>query len=90
MPRALARIYLTLRWVTPLILILSAMGLAMWWPSLPQIRVLGVSAVTFGVIEYLNYFILRVSYPVATWWHDVRRLRQPRLIRDVRRGLAPS
>jgi hypothetical protein len=89
-PRAVARIYLTLRWATPLMLVLSAVGLAMWWPSLPQIRVLGVSAVTFGVIEYVNYFILRVSYPVATWWQDVRRLRQPRLIRDVRRGLAPS
>ena len=90
MPRTLARFYLTLRWVTPLFFVLSAVGLAMWWPSLPHVRVLGVSAVSFGVIEYVNYFIRRVSYPVATWWWDVRRLRQPRLIRDVRRGLAPS
>jgi hypothetical protein len=90
MPRAMARIYLTLRWATPLILVLSAVGLAMRWPSLPQVRILGVMAVSLGVIEYVNYFILRVSYPVATWWRDVRRLRQPRLIRDVRRGLAPS
>jgi hypothetical protein len=90
MPRTLARIYLTLRWVTPLIFVLSAIGLAMWWPSLPHVRVLGVSAVSFGVTEYVNYFIRRVSYPVATWWRDVRRLRQPRLIHDVRRSLAPN
>jgi hypothetical protein len=62
----------------------------MRWPALPQVRVLGVSAVSFGVIEHVNYFILLVSYPVATWWRDVRRLRRPRLIRDVRRGLAPN
>jgi hypothetical protein len=90
MPRAVARIYLALRWATPLILVLSAVGLAMRWPNLPHARVLGVIAVSFGVVEYVNYFIRRVSYPVATWWRDVRRLRQPRLIRDVHRGLAPS
>jgi hypothetical protein len=90
MPRAVARIYLALRWVMPLILILSAVGLAMRWPSLPQVRILGVGAVSLGVIEYVNYFIRRVSYPVATWCRDVRRLREPRLMRDVRRGLAHS
>ena len=90
MPRTAARTYLMLRWATPLILVLSAVGLALRWPSLAQVRVLGVIAVAFGVIEYVNYFVLRVSYPVATWWRDVRRLRRPRLIRDVRRGLAPS
>ena len=44
------------------------------------------AAAVFGLIEYLNYFHVRLSYPWSTWASQVGRWSTPRLVRDLRRA----
>ena len=37
----------------------------------------------FGVVEYVNYFVARLAYPVSRWVAAVGEWRVPRLMCDV-------
>ncbi|MFC8800924.1 hypothetical protein ACFT2C_24600 [Promicromonospora sp. NPDC057138] len=37
-------------------------------------------------LEYVNYFVVRLSYPVATWFALVGRRGRPALVRDLARA----
>ena len=38
----------------------------------------------FGVVEFINYFVMRLAYPVRRWFAEVGERRTPRLMLDVR------
>ena len=38
----------------------------------------------FGVIEFINYFVMRLAYPINRWFAVVGQRRTPRLMLDVR------
>jgi hypothetical protein len=40
----------------------------------------------FGVVEYVNYFVMRLAYPMRRWIAEVGERKTPRLMIDVRSG----
>lgn len=38
----------------------------------------------FGLVEYVNYYVARLSYPWTEWLGSVARWSTPRLVRDLR------
>lgn len=87
MPRPLVQLYRLFRIVDPLLLVAAAVG-AVWWRPEPIGWVLMAAGIwLFAVIEYLNYFVVRLSYPVRSWWSTVTQWRTPRLVMDVQQGL---
>ena len=55
-------------------------GVLIWRPA----DVLGTALLLiiwlFGVIEFINYFVMRLAYPVSRWFAEVGQRRTPRLI----------
>lgn len=86
MPSHLARLYRLFRVVDPLLLLAGLVGVLVWWPDELWAALLVMAVWVFGVIEYLNYFVVRLSYPASEWFAKVRERRRPRLMKDV--GLA--
>ncbi|MFE6964143.1 hypothetical protein ACFVAJ_03460 [Agromyces sp. NPDC057679] len=86
MPSHLARLYRGFRIADPLLLLAGLVGVLVWWPDELWAALLVMVVWTFGVIEYLNYFVVRLSYPASEWFAKVRERRRPRLMKDV--GLA--
>lgn len=84
MPPALATTYRILRWLGPPLLTLGLAGLIWWWPGSrgPGLLLVGIWA--FGVIEYLNYYVVRLAFPPSRWLRGVRQRRTPRLVQDLR------
>ncbi len=64
MPAALAAAYRLFRVVDPVVLAVGLVGVMAWWPDrlAPALAIGGVWI--FGVLEYLNYFVVRLSYPL--------------------------
>jgi hypothetical protein len=84
MPAGFAATYRWFRVVDVVLLVAGLVGLVMWWPSSVG-AALGLSAVwLFGVLEYVNYFVVRLSYPIGRWFTTVGQWRTPRLIQDLR------
>ena len=44
----------------------------------------------FGVVEYVNYFVVRLAYPVHGWSRRVREWRSPRLVQDLNAAAVAS
>ena len=84
MPSTLARLYRVFQIIDPLLLIAALAGVLVWWPDDLWVTVLVLAVWAFGVIEYLNYFAIRLSYPASEWLAKVRRQRRPRLVKDLR------
>ncbi|MGN8025636.1 hypothetical protein [Microbacterium sp. 22242] len=84
MPRAVRRVYLALRVVDVGLLGCGLGVVAIARPSSAAMLVLVVAVWLFGVVEYLNYFVVRLSYPAGRWLHEVTRWRTPRLAKDLR------
>ncbi|KQU49475.1 hypothetical protein ASG84_06035 [Rhodococcus sp. Leaf278] len=86
MPTFLRRLYRALRQVDVALLVGGLLGVLVWLPDNFGTR-LGVLAIwLFGVIEYVNYFLVRLSYPPRLWLSTVGQLRTPRLVRDLDTG----
>jgi hypothetical protein len=84
MPAAIANVYRAFRIIDAVLLVAGLIGILVWWPE-PIAKVLLVVAVwSFGVAEYINYFLVRLAYPVSRWFATVGQLRTPRLVQDVR------
>ena len=84
MPRGLAGFYRLLRIVNPILLLAGAVVIAMSLPIGPGALILAIAIWVFAVIEYLNYFVVRLSYPLSRWFQEVGSWRTPRLMIDVR------
>ncbi|WP_280468055.1 hypothetical protein [Nocardia cyriacigeorgica] len=84
MPRTLARIYRGFRITDIALLAAGLAGIVAWWPDRLGPALLAVAVWGFGVVEYLNYFHVRLSYPPRRWLTTVHQWRTPRLIQDLR------
>ncbi len=83
MPRPMAALYRAFRILNPLLLAAGLVGVLVWLPrDANAVLALGVWA--FGVIEYVNYYVVRLAYPWRTWARDVTSWRTPRLVIDLR------
>lgn len=83
MPRPLALVYRACRIVDIALLVAGLIGVV-WWPASVGAALLVAAVWGFGVIEYVNYFVVRLAYPVGRWFTSVGQWRTPQLMRDVR------
>lgn len=83
MPRCVAAVYRFLRVLNPILLAAGLVGVIAWFPT-GFGAVLVVAVWLFGVVEYVNYFVVRLSYPVRQWVSLIRQWRTPRLVKDLR------
>ncbi|MEV1131196.1 hypothetical protein [Agromyces sp. NPDC049794] len=84
MPAASAALLRVFRVADVALLAAGLAGVIVWWPESVGVA-LGVLAVwAFGVIEYVNYFVVRLAYPPGRWFTLVGVWRTPRLMQDVR------
>lgn len=84
MPAAVASPYRIFRFADLALLIAGFGGLLWWFPDGHGSAVLVVVVWGFGVVEYVNYFVVRLAYPPSQWPRAVRRWQTPRLVRDLR------
>lgn len=85
MPRTLAAVYRVLRYLDLLVLVGALAGILVL-STHAVATVLALLVWGFGVIEYVNYFWVRLSYPASRWFREVTRWRTPRLVADLRRA----
>lgn len=86
MPAASAAVFRVFRVADVVLLAAGLLGVIVWWPESVW-TALGMLAVwAFGVIEYVNYFVVRLSYPLGRWFTVVGQWRTPRLMQDVLAG----
>jgi len=84
MPTRTARWYRVFRALDPLLLLAGLGGLITWFPTNLLGGAVIIAVWAFGLAEYLNYFVVRLSYPVTTWLAGRVGRRTPRLILDIR------
>lgn len=90
MPRHLAIAYRVLR-IGLLVLLGGGLGgMVILWPNSVGVAVLVVAIWVFGAIEYANYFIVRLAYPVSRWFTTVGQWRTPQLVADIRDSLSAT
>ncbi|MEP7765182.1 hypothetical protein [Sanguibacter sp. 25GB23B1] len=89
MPRPLAQVYTVFRFTNRALLAVGLVGVLLWLPGDPAPMALVVGVWLFGMLEHVNYFVVRLSYPLRGWASQVARRRTPRLVKDVRAGLGP-
>lgn len=88
MPRATAYALVALRFVTLACLAVAVVGIVWYWPDRWGFGLCALGIWLFGVIEWINYFAVRLSYPITRWAREITKWRQPTLMRDVREGLS--
>jgi hypothetical protein len=86
MPRGLALVYRAFRLLDPVLLAVCLAGLLLTGVDGGAL-VVCLLVWAFGALEYVNYFVVRLSYPLAEWFVLVGRRRTPALVRDVARAL---
>lgn len=84
MPVRLAAVYRAFSVANLVVLAAGLAGIGLWWPDTWPAAGTVMVVWVFGLIEYLNYFVVRLSYPLGRWRAGVRRWRTPRLVVDVR------
>jgi hypothetical protein len=85
MPRGVALLYRAFRLLDPVLLAVCLAGVLLTGPDSGAL-VLCLFVWTFGALEYVNYYMMRLSYPVGQWFALVGRRRRPALVRDVARA----
>lgn len=90
MPRPLARLFAVFRFTNRALLAVGLVGVLLWLPEHPAPMALVLGVWLFGMLEHVNYFVVRLSYPPRGWASQVARRRTPRLVRDVQAGLGTS
>jgi hypothetical protein len=83
MPPPLASLYRAFRVLDAGVLATGLVGVLTWLPGQGGCALALTGVWIFGVIEYTNYFVVRLAYPIRGWRSIVRERRQPRLIQDV-------
>jgi hypothetical protein len=83
MPPAVARLYRAFRIADPVLLAAGLVGILLWLPERSSVALLVVAVWAFGVVEYVNYFLVRLSYPISRWFSTVGQWRTPRLVADL-------
>ncbi|MEO8829180.1 hypothetical protein [Lapillicoccus sp.] len=83
MPRPLALLYRVFRVLNVVVILAAGLYIVLNLPDAPVMAVLTVVVWLFAVVEFVNYYVLRLSYPINKWFHQVGRWRTPQLIRDI-------
>lgn len=84
MPLPLARLFRVFRALDLVLLTAGLVGVIVWLPGEVGPAFLVLFVWLFGVIEYVNYFVVRLAYPAQHWLQRVGQRRTPRLMQDVR------
>lgn len=87
MPTGLALTYRALSVGDAVLLLAGLTGVIVWLPHepLPALAILALWA--FGVIEFVNHYLVRLAYPVRQWFTKVGLRRRPRLALDINQSL---
>lgn len=86
MPATIAAVYRALRVVDIGLLVGSVGAISRWYPERPAVAVLVTGVWHFAVVEYVNYFVVRLAYPWSRWAAQVGQWRTPQLVKDLRRA----
>lgn len=84
MPPRLASLYRALRLANPVILAAGLAVILLRWPDDALVGLVMLVIWAFGVGQYLNYYVVRLAYPIPEWFRLVWRRSTPRLVKDVR------
>lgn len=90
MPPSLAAAYRAFRVLDVGLLAVGLAAVAWAWPDRAGVAVLVLAVWLFAVVEYVNYFVVRLSYPIHVWFAEVTRRRTPRLVLDLTVSPRPS
>ncbi|MFE0591051.1 hypothetical protein [Micromonospora echinospora] len=90
MPAPFAAAYRVFRIADAVLLGVGLVGILVWWPEGIGTALLVVAVWLFAVVEYLNYFAVRLAYPLDRWFIRVGRWRTPRLVQDLRTSAPAS
>lgn len=83
MPSMIARMFRGLKFINPIILLAGLIGVVTNFPATPLAAVIVILIWAFGVAEYFNYYVVRLSYPWTHWVSEVGHRRTPRLVKDM-------
>lgn len=83
MPAGMAAVYGAFRLLDPALLVAGLVGVLVWWPSSSWAAALVLGVWFFGVVEYVNYYVVRLAYPLGET-RKIAERRPPRLVVDVR------
>lgn len=83
MPRSIAKVYRSFRSLNIVFLVVGLVGVLVWIPASWGVTVAVMAVWLFGLIEYMNYFVVRLSYPVSRWPFLVLQWRKPRLVQEL-------
>lgn len=84
MPRPLARLYRVLQVLDMLVLAMAGVYIAVHLSSTRWAGAMAMLVWLFAVVEFTNYFLVRLSYPWGKWLNKVGQWRTPRLVQDLR------
>ena len=84
MPRSVARLYRAFQVLDVLVLLATGVYIAVDLSSTRWADTMAVLVWLFAVVEFTNYYLVRLSYPWATWFTTVGQWRTPRLVQDLR------
>ncbi|ANS79027.1 hypothetical protein SGUI_1631 [Serinicoccus hydrothermalis] len=84
MPTRPARAYRAFRILDPLLLAVGIVVIVVRGGDDAGALVLTLGVWLFAVVEFVNYFVVRLAYPPTLWLREVTRWRSPRLVRDLR------
>ena len=87
MPSMLASLFRAFRVVNVALLTVGLVGVIAFWPDNIALGIAFLAVWAFGVVEYVNYFVVRLSYPATRWVAMVRQWRVPRLVQDLRAAM---
>ena len=83
MPTSLAALYRAFRALDAGLLVVGLLGVLAWLPDQVGAALAIVAVWVFGVVEYVNYFVVRLSYPIRRLPFVVGQWRTPRLVQDL-------
>ncbi|MGB3258765.1 MAG: hypothetical protein WBG89_05145 [Ornithinimicrobium sp.] len=86
MPRQLARLYRLFQVFDVLVLLAAGAYIAVHLPRTGWAGIASVTVWLFAVVEFVNYYMVRLSYPWTQWLGKVTQWRTPRLVQDLRSG----
>ncbi len=84
MPASLAALYRAFRALDAGFLAVALLGALIWLPDHVGVALIVMAVWVFGLVEYINYFVVRLSYPIGRWPLMVGQWRAPRLVQDLK------
>ena len=84
MPTPLATLYRAFRITDIGLLTAGLVGVVVFLPDQLGVTLFVVVVWVFGVVEYVNYFVARLSYPLRQLPSRLPQWRIPRLVQDLR------